>query len=441
MSSHAPSNSKISAQDRADDITFAIELKFLIRQNLNEITPRYGNIRPFVPHLPVELQASMTRSETRLQRDNWEAVARAIDAVPGVNATTSHEVKAQSLGHTDYWKSHWLVYKANSATPMYLTYIQGDPNRPLLNETDPDFNKYVWTPVEVCSPILLWDQKEEVISMLSQILDTINRQFDVVSNASTETHVHMGRVDGKFYTLKTMKKLATLFWLSEPLLRALKDPTSPNYNHHYTWSYPWRENSRIALALKRQLPEGQTIDDLYTGTACDFDSFLGKLNDTRVTALEESCVSLDGHREALRAIWRAADHKELAYIIRGPERKLRRLGFNFYALEQKEDDEGPRTIEFRFLEGFIDKTIIPAWVRLCGQLVDLVMEQPEDGKFYDVVALLLNMPKNWSLDTQFAAVMSEMGSGRVPVTVSESLRAVIRNNYPPSDECEDARSR
>lgn len=434
MSSQSRSDSAASARDRAEDITLAVELKFLIRQKLNEVTPRYGHVRPFVPHRPVGLRESMTSSETRLQRDNWEAVAHAIDALPGVNATTSHEIKAQSLGHADYWKTHWLVYKANSAAPMYLTYIDQDPERPVLDETDPDFGKYVWTPVEICSPILRWDHKEEVMSMLRQILDTVNRQFNVVSNASTESHVHVGRADGKFYTLETMKKLATLLWLSEPLLRALKDPKSPNYDHHYTWSYSWRENSRIALALQRRLPEGQTIDDLYTGKPYDFDSFVSKVDFARVESHKESYVFLNEHREALRAIWRAADYKELAYILRGPERKLRRLGFNFYALEQREDYEGPRTIEFRFLEGFIDQTIVPAWVRLCGELVDLVMEQAEDWRYYDAVTLLLNTPEHWPLDSQFAALMHEMGRGRVPRSVYEPLRAVIRKNHPPPEE-------
>lgn len=109
MSSCATPESMFSARDMAEDITLAVELKFLMRQDLSDVRARYGDVRPFVPHRPEESRRSMTESETRLQRDNWEAVARAIDALPGVSATTSHEVKAQSLEHAHYWKTHWIV--------------------------------------------------------------------------------------------------------------------------------------------------------------------------------------------------------------------------------------------------------------------------------------------------------------------------------------------
>lgn len=63
----------------------------------------------------------MTGSESRLQRDNWEAVARAIDALPGVNATTSHEVKERGLEHAHYWNTHWIV----SITSLVVSYGTG----------------------------------------------------------------------------------------------------------------------------------------------------------------------------------------------------------------------------------------------------------------------------------------------------------------------------
>lgn len=358
------------------------------------------------------------------------------------------------------------MYKANSAAPLYLTYFQGDPDRPLLDKTAKDYDKYAWTPVEICSPILPWAQKQEVISTLGRILGTINSHFDAHSNATTETHVHFGRADGRFYSLKTMKKLATLLWLSEPMLRALKDPRSPNFNHHYTWSYPWREQSRIARALqgqrqggqgqqaKKPLPEAQTVHDLASGRPYDFDNFIRALEDARgglahadhhhhhhhhhgPDGNNASLLRFEGqHLQALGAIWRAADHRELGYMLRGPERKFRRLGFNFHALEMT-DERAPRTVEFRFLEGFVggvDRDVVPAWVRLCGELVDLVADrlppEEEDWEFYDVVALLLDLPGDWPLDAQFSAFVSEMGRGRVPKSVYEPLRAIIRKNYP-----------
>lgn len=432
MPLHMSADSTFSARDSAEDITFAVELKFLIRQEISQIHPKYGAVRPFVPHRPVELRESMTASETRLQRDNWEAVAGALDALPGVSAAASHVLQAQ---RSDFWKTHWIVYKANSACPPYMTYFLDDPDRPVFDTNAPDFKKFVWTPVEICSPILYWTQKAEALATLKRTLDTVNKQFDVVANASTECHVHVGRSDGRFYSLKAMKKFATLLWLSEPVLRALKDPGSPNYDHHYTWSYPWRENSRIAMASNRMLPEGRTIDDLYTGEASDFDAFLRQLNEARLMFGDESYTFMEEHHQALRAMWGAADHQELAQMLRGPERKHRRLGFNFHALEADAAGESvPRTIEFRFLEGFIDGKIVPAWVRLCGELIDISTEKDEedgdDWEFYDAVALLLNLPQEWPLDAQFSAFMNVLGRDRIPRSVCGPLQAVIKKHFP-----------
>lgn len=433
MSMHTPAASASSARDTAKDITFAVELKFLLRQDITQVFSKYGPVRTFIPHRPVELRESTTEPEARLQRDNWEAVARAIDALPGINAAASHELQAQ---RREFWQTHWMVYRANSACPPYMTYFQDDPDRPVFDTKAPDYKKFVWTPVEICSPILCWTDKKQILDSLAKVIDTVNKQFNVVANASTECHVHVGRSDGKFYSLKTLKKLATLLWLSEPILRALKDPASPNYNHHYTWSYSWRENSRIALALDRRLPDGRRIEDLYTGKASDFETFLLNLNEAKLTCCDESYNFVEEHRQALRAIWRAAEHCELGQMLRGPEQKLRRLGFNFYALEADAAGESiPRTIEFRFLEGFMDGKIVPAWVRLCGELIDISTEKDEsegdEWEFYDVVALLLRLPKDWPLDAQFSAFMHELGKDRVPRFVREPLQAVIRRYHPP----------
>ncbi|KAJ4393402.1 hypothetical protein N0V93_002612 [Gnomoniopsis smithogilvyi] len=433
LSSHPPADPSYAVRDTPEDITFAVELKFILRQDLKHVFSEYGIVREFIPHRPVELRDSMTEPEIRLQRDNWEAVARAIDALSGVNAAASHEHQAQ---RRDFWKTHWMVYKANSACPPYMTYFQDDPDRPVLDSDDPEWKKFVWTPVEICSPILYWTQKAEALDTLTRVIAAVNKQFDIVANASTECHVHVGRSDGRFYSLKTLKRLATLLWLSEPLLRALKDPTSPNYDHHYTWSYPWRENSRIAMALNRTLPDQRIIDDLYSGKANDFDAFLLSLSEARITCDDENYTVLEEHCQALRAIWRASDHHELGQMLRGPDQKHRRLGFNFHALEADAAGESiPRTIEFRFLEGFFDGKIVPAWVRLCAELIDISTEKDaesveNDWDFYDAVALLLKLPQEWPLDAQFSAFMDELGQDRVPQRVRDPLEAIIRKHYP-----------
>lgn len=135
-----------AARDAAEDITLAVELKFLVRQDLSEVRSRYGNVRPFVPHRPEASRNSMTTSETQLQRDNWEAIARVINAIPGVSATTSHELQAQSLGHAHYWKTHWIVSQTDGGPRVrpLLVFVSVGQKRQTPSPTSP--HHYITTP-------------------------------------------------------------------------------------------------------------------------------------------------------------------------------------------------------------------------------------------------------------------------------------------------------
>lgn len=424
-----PLLSMSSLGDQAEDVTFAVEIKCLIPQRLPKPSHRKGldNIRPFVPHQPQESLQSMTDAEKQIQRNTWAAVAMALHTLPGIKATTSHQIKDQNLDHGDFWKTHWIVYKANSAVPPYLSFEDGDPDRPLLDTTAPDYYNYVWIPSEICSPKLYWRRKDEALEATGNVCEALRHRFGAVANHSCEVHVHIGRHDGLFSPLKSMKMLATLLWLSEPILRSLKDPKSLNFNHTYTWSFAWRQHSRLGLALQadRNPQGGQAVEDLYTGTPDDFESFLDKLHNVRASG--NRFVDMDSR--ALRAIWQASSHEELGRMLCGPDRKHRRLGFNFHSLA-REDERGrtsPRTIEFRFLEGFNDKDIVLGWVQVCLGLAELATDATKDWGFHNMVVLLLNMPEDWSLDAKFAAMIHELG---LPKATYEPLLQVIRRNYP-----------
>lgn len=459
-----------AARDVAEDISFAVELKFLVRHGRDD---QYDpTIRPFVPNMPAELRDSMTRSEVQVRHNIWEEIAQALDALPNVDSLTGHQIQENGLEHTDYWKTHWIVYKSNSAVPPFVTYHNDDADLPVLDSTFPDYEKYVWIPVEVCSPVLRWSARardhtggEDALQVLRTVLETIDsgKCGAVFANYSTETHVHVGRVDGRFFSLATMKRLATLAWLSEPILRGVKDPNSPNFEHVYTWSSPLRRHSRLGMALKDQevglLVAGGgsgghgAIDDellLQTGDPGDFSDFIAGVNGALAArgcttespdhgnSVDHTAKFLDHFdRQALQTIWRTGSHQELGKMLIGRERQYRRLGFNFLSLGQDQGEtsaaSGPRTVEFRFLEGFVDTRVVPAWVRLCGAMVELAAEgEVESGKFHDVVATLLLVLSDQSpLDVKFRAFVDHIGEGRIPGSVWDPLQEVIRRNYPP----------
>lgn len=457
-----------SIQDTTRDMSFAVELKFLVRYRREDLTD--PAIRSFVPHLPAELRNSMTQSESRMWRDCWEAVAQTLDSIPNVDALTGHQIQEKGLGSTDYWNSHWIVYKSNSAMPLYVTFRNDDPYLPLLDTSHPDHDKYVWVPVEVCSPVLRWitserdgaSEEDGVLHILKNVLETINggKIGAVFVNHSTETHVHVGRADGRLLSLATFKRLATLAWLSEPILRGVKNPASPNFEQVYTWSSPLRRHSRLAMALSAKEKEtrtayhkgkGGTVDNelFRMGDLQDFNGFVAGVNQAwtakKATTIQSSRpenineifpeLLESSDRQALEMIWRAPSHHDLGKMLSGAERQYRRLGFNFHSLEQDEEKTGlvagPRTVEFRFLEGFIGTQVVHAWVRLCGELVALAVAPVESGEFYAVVAaLLLTLVGDSPLDVKFRVFMESMGEDRISKSVWQPLQTVIRDNYP-----------
>lgn len=438
MTADTPVHPLSSTRDKAEDITFAVEIKSIIPLKLSKTNFLNKDIRPFVPHRPRKSLESMTDAEKHIQKSTYEAIATALHCIPGIHATTYHQIQQDRLERSDYWRSHWIVYKANSAVPTFVSYEGGDDERPLIDVTSPDYNKLVWIPVEVSSPKLWWIKKNEAVASIGSVCRTLQHRFRSTANHSTEVHIHVGRHDGRFYSLKSMKKLATILWLSEPILRGVKDPNSRNFDHTYTWSFPWRQHSRIALALQGNLPDGQTMDDLFTGRSDEFDDFLLKTNSARLTgnSPDDTFRFVGEHRQALRAIWRASTHEELGRMLCGTGRKYRRLGFNFHALggEDARARESPRTIEFRFLEGHIDEGVVSGWVHVCIALAALAADQIEDWEFYDMVVLLLDMPGDWPLDAKFTAMMHELG---VQKAAYEPLRAIVRRNYPPSGTVDD----
>lgn len=455
---------EVAAQDKLEDISFAVELKFLARHSRDDVSD--PAIRPFVPHLPAEIRNSMTQSEVRLSQNRWEAIAQALDTLPSVDAFAGHQIQKE-FGYTNYWNTHWIVYKSNSAVPPYVKYQDNDPGLPLLDATYPGYEKYIWIPVEVCSPVLRWslcgrNQATGLGSLylLRNVLEKINRgECGTVSvNHSTETHVHVGRMDGRFLSLATFKRLATLAWLSEPILRGVKNPKSLNFDHVYTWSSPLKTYSRLAMALKvqqdtRSASNGghdSTLKRIFRkGDSEDFDGFAAGVSEA--LAAKKTTMAPADHkngddltadllnvsdRRALDMIWKAQSHQELGKMLSGPERKYRRLGFNFHALERDEEEIGsvkvPRTVEFRFLEGFMDTEVVLAWVQLCSELVALAAEQVDGGEFYAVVAaLLLTLAEDSALDVKFQILMEAIGADRIPRSVWEPLQTVIRHNYPP----------
>lgn len=213
-------------QDTVESLSLGIELKFLVLG---------------MPHDCV-LEAQTT-SRDQQQRHTYADIARIIgssssspDSLISPRAISRDEIFAIGRQEREYWSTHWIVKKANS-----VEHTQHDP-RPDMRRT----NGLV-VPVEVSSPKLSWMDPPYSLLLVQEVVSRIGT-LPVAVNHTCDFHVHIGRYDGKAFALPTLKKLATVFWLAEPIIRSVRNPKSPNFANVYTWGSEQRRYSRLALA-------------------------------------------------------------------------------------------------------------------------------------------------------------------------------------------------
>lgn len=382
------------------NLSFAVELKFLV-----PFVPqsRAGSGARRSPPLEVvefvESPSHVTREDTaRLWRRAFSGIARAISTVPGQDALTTHDLEEHGLRERDCWAAYWIVKKSNSAEP---------------DRDDPLYKDHLWVPVEVTSPKMSW-KDPSALSSIEAVIDAIRSRYHIVSNYSCEVHVHVGRIDGRAFSLGTLRKLAMLLWLAEPVLRRVKNPKSPNFNHTYTWSFPAREHSRLAMSLQAGAFVGVTPPQHHAS--------LGYLRTTG--------SALGGQNlAALGLIASTRSHIQLGRLMSGEGRQYRRLGFNFSAFgrEDQRSWSSPRTVECRFLEGTIDSEVVLSWVQIYVRAVEVASDQPgNDGNFTCVIERLMREEEELLHEEQFASLMKLLG---VSSGVSQPIQAMVRDNH------------
>lgn len=293
-------------------------------------------------------------------------------------AVSKTDIIEAGLDEKDYWPTHWIVKKANS--------VEHRPEDPRVNSRR---TNGVAVSVELNSPKLAW-KDSTVPPLVSTVLSRV-RSFPTHVNYTCDVHVHIGRCDGTAFTLLTLKKLATIFWLAEPIIRSVRDPSSPNFTNEYTWGFEQRQYSRLALTLAGEHPTSDPVK-----IAQDILSRIRTGSGTAENVAEwyhymDGVDSSHSQYEALRTIWRCETSQELGLLLSGSQREHRRLGFNFSAFggEDERSQTNPRTIEYRILEGTLRDDLIQGWLQICGKLVELGMKGRQTD-FHDAVQYLLS---------------------------------------------------
>lgn len=333
-SKHVESSQRTEV-DRVEDISIALEWKLLFPL----LAPGAKDPRPDDGR-PVDEARHQDDPRACLEQGH-ERVAQTIREV-GEKAVTLHSLLKKGGEEKDFWASSWVVKKANSAEPM---------------EEEKALEGYIWVPVEICSPKMRF-KDAQTRGRMQKVLETLNARHRLAANCTCEVHIHLGRIDGRPWSLSTLQRLGTVLWLGEPTLRSIRDPNSPNFDNIYTWGFAMRQRSRLAKKLESQVAVSSGL-----GAIPDKQIFHAVQGHSTVPAKE---------RAAVVEIWKAASHLELGQLLSGPEKMYRRLGFNFSAFG-KEDERAkrnPRTIEFRMMDGSVDTSLILGWLVICGTIAE-----------------------------------------------------------------------
>ena len=342
----------VRSQDTVNEIAFGLEVKCIMPLLIQGEADPEGDVN----RRPV-CHTKVGDSEESRRRLAYDSVAKTIGKT-GEKATTILSIMKNGLNEREYWPSHWIVKKANSAEP---------------SEDQKLLKGYVWIPIEISSPKMIAKDPETLVRV-ARVLDALSRGPRIATNYTCDVHVHLGRMDGQSFSLPTLKRLGHLLWFAEPTLRSIRDPASPNYHNFYTWGAELRKHSRLATQIREVELEG----DLAGPTAFSAHK-----------ALQDSGLVVDQTPkdwQALRTIWKASSETELGRLLSGEGRQFRRLGFNFsaFGMEDERARSNPRTVEIRIMEGTMRSDLVVGWLVICSTLVEVAILRL-DGRFLKTI--------------------------------------------------------
>ncbi|KAK4197139.1 hypothetical protein QBC40DRAFT_334310 [Triangularia verruculosa] len=379
-------------EDKPEDRTLAVELKYLYPL----LRPGFSDPEPTDPR-PVQL-ASYHDANPDIQQQVMTLLAQTIRET-GENAITKIEIEAAGQQESEFWALSWIVKKAGSPEPL---------------DKEKRLEGYTWASAEICSPKML-AKDAKTRDRVQKVLKALMSNHRLVINGSCDTHCHLGRVDDRPYALSTLKRLATILWVSEPILRSTRDPKSPNYENIYSWGFELVKHSRLAKRLEGL--DGMLSGDLVATGAHD-------IPDRQIAraVCGQKSVSAE-NLTAFREIWKRTSHEELGKLLSGDTRMHRRLGFNFsaFGLEDERARTNPRTIEFRFMEGSTDIDMVLGWLTIGATIVDVAASR-SDGRFEVALGRMLQKSRKEGRETvvgretrgdrlgrDFADLMKELG--------------------------------
>ncbi|KAK1754156.1 hypothetical protein QBC47DRAFT_403543 [Echria macrotheca] len=394
-------DSELSEDDHAKNLAVAVELKFLLPLLFDgNSDPEEEDQRP-----PQRISARLRYEEDAYREQAYKAIESTIQQA-GFSATTIQAILAENRMENQFWDSSWIVKKANSAEPG-------------PDEKEISSNRYVWVSVEISSPKMPACDPNTYHN-IKRVLNALNGKHRLRANYTCEVHIHLGRIDGQPFSLPTLKRLGSFLWAAEPILRSIRNPKSPNYTNIYTWGSELRTFSRLA----QKISEATTQFDWQAAE---------DIKNAKIQEILGQVTPQDG--QAMREIWQTETHQELGQLLSGPEKKYRRLGFNFsaFGLEDDRAQRSPRTIEFRIMEGTVQHDLILNWLSICTRIGKVALQS--DSRFLSILSRLLrgldSAGKNYEetpgcQGRMFRELMQDLG---VPAAEFERLEMKVTSEH------------
>ncbi|KAI0386292.1 putative amidoligase enzyme-domain-containing protein [Hypomontagnella monticulosa] len=304
-----------SPDDSTGPLTFGIELEFLVA---------FLDWEPD-PH-PQE-ERRLLRAEDRLS-----APRSAIDHELLHVLEPSHNVSCRLESSDTHCGTQGVLIQYNQWR------IDGDGSL----STDDYFAGYRFLGREITSEVMRADEPIAYTEKITDVCRAI-RQMRVHINETAGMHVHVGRGEESF-SLLTMKKLATIIWLTEKMLLGL---------HH-----PSRKESIYCILLRDE--------SLLRIKAADTNSISNNILRIAREERMDEFIPRPASLEATKTI------EELAGLMSAPDNPdLSRGAMSFTRFLPAAPGVGNiHTIEFRQMAGSLDPGPIIHWAKVCMAIVD-----------------------------------------------------------------------
>jgi hypothetical protein len=214
---------------------------------------------------------------------------------------------------------------------------------------------YAYVGVELISPI--FPNSAAAYNEVKTVLKVLNGSFRIGNNASTGTHVHVGRGQGNKFTTDELRNVLALLYTYEPAIAQV----------HPVWRRDG-ENQEYAVPLREQLRP--------------------RVTDPEYLAFMQALRPPDDDELRRRFVWphsqilRHALHPDIAAMILDRDRDPKTTemgGFRFdrycaYNFHNSLRVGGSGTVEFRQHAGTTDGLEAVSWIRACVALVTFARE-------------------------------------------------------------------